>query len=360
MPNLEGQQVLVDNRKRGWFWDYNEVFGSGLTVYAIAVRLYLARRANKSMDAWPSLNTIAKDCSISRPTVVKALCELENKGWVHRVVRKNNGEYDTTIYHLEDPPAFLTSERGCKGDLQPCKNIDRVVNDINNPVNDVDNLVNHANNPCKGDLQGVVNDVDSKKDHITIPIQQQRLISDHRSIVDLADDAKNGIVVGQSTQIAPAPEPGETQAASQPMTGAEKKEAGARPDESGGPAEKSVRPATAVERGAVEKREDGSSPAVAEIIDYAASKGFEVPEDCARDFLAAATSAERAKKAVDRAAISASAKVRRGEQIHNTAGLLFKALSFNSGAKLDLKNLDSERKKRLAEKEDKYRDLYVT
>jgi len=52
--------------------------------------------------------------------------------------------------------------------------------------------------------------------------------------------------------------------------------------------------------------------------------------------------------------------VRRGEQIHNPAGLLFKALDFNSGAKLDLKNLDSERKKRLAEKEKKYEGLYLS
>jgi hypothetical protein len=58
--------------------------------------------------------------------------------------------------------------------------------------------------------------------------------------------------------------------------------------------------------------------------------------------------------------LSALSKVRRGEQIHNPAGLLFKALDFNSGAKLDLKNLDSERKKRLAEKEKKYEGLYLS
>jgi hypothetical protein len=58
--------------------------------------------------------------------------------------------------------------------------------------------------------------------------------------------------------------------------------------------------------------------------------------------------------------VSALSKVRRGEQIHNPAGLLFKALGFNSGAKLDLKNLDSERQKRLAEKEKKYKDIYLS
>ena len=110
----------------------------------------------------------------------------------------------------------------------------------------------------------------------------------------------------------------------------------------------------------VEKQEDGPSPAVAEIMNYAASKGIKVPEDCARDFLAAAVSNDQAIIAVDRAVASALSKVRRGEQIQNPAGLLFKALGFNSGAKLDLKNLDSERKKRLAEKEKKYEGLCLS
>ncbi|MGD0857043.1 MAG: helix-turn-helix domain-containing protein [Dehalococcoidia bacterium] len=99
---------------------------------------------------------------------------------------------------------------------------------------------------------------------------------------------------------------------------------------------------------------------VEQVIDYAARKGIDVSEDCARDFLAVAGSIDRAIIAVDRAAVSALSKLRRGEQIHNPAGLLFKALGFNSGAKLNLKNLDSEKKKRLAEKEKKYKDIYLS
>jgi hypothetical protein len=110
----------------------------------------------------------------------------------------------------------------------------------------------------------------------------------------------------------------------------------------------------------VEKQEEGPAPVVAEIMIYASSKGIEVSKDCARDFLAAAVSIERAMTAIDRAAASALSKVRRGEQIHNPAGLLFKALGFNSGAKLDLNKLDSERQKRLAEKEKKYDGLYLS
>lgn len=108
------------------------------------------------------------------------------------------------------------------------------------------------------------------------------------------------------------------------------------------------------------KQEEKAVPAVAKIMNYAAGKGIEVSEDCARDFLAAAVSIDRAMTAVDRAAMSALSKVRRGEQIHNPAGLLFKALGFNHGAKLDLKRLDSERQMRLAEKEKKYEGIHIT
>jgi hypothetical protein len=135
------------------------------------------------------------------------------------------------------------------------------------------------------------------------------------------------------------------------------------PDRSNGIADKSDTSKSVVENQPetqVEKQEEEPEPVVVEIMNYAASKGIEVSKDCARDFLAAAVSFERAIIAVDRAAVSALSKVRRREQIHNPAGLLFKALAFNSGAKLDLKNLDSERQKRLAEKEKKYEDIYLS
>ena len=332
MPDREEQQVLADNRKRGWFWDYNDVFGSSLSEHAIVVRLFLARCANKNQEAWPSLKTIARNCRISKPTAIKAVRELESQGWIRRTVRKNNDEFDNTVYYLEDPPEAPggceevdsppATEGGGKAGLPPGKN--------EGVVKQVDHLVNTVDYPGKAGLPGVVKPVDPNNTHITIPIegqQQQRMISDHRSIEDRADDAKNDVVVEYTPiEIISAPEPDEKPAAS------------AR----------------------VEKQEDGPSPAVAEIVDYAASKGFVIAEDCARDFLAAAAGAEQAKRAVDWAAESASLKVRRGEKIRNPAGLLFAGLRINSGARLDPDGLDSERKKRLAEKEDKYRGVYVT
>lgn len=41
MPDREGQQALIDKRKRGWFWDYNDLFDSSLSEHAIIVRLFV-------------------------------------------------------------------------------------------------------------------------------------------------------------------------------------------------------------------------------------------------------------------------------------------------------------------------------
>jgi hypothetical protein len=94
------------------------------------VRFYLARCANQEREAWPSLNTIAKRCKISKPTAIKALRELEDQGWIRKTVRQRaNREYDTTVYSIEDPPVPAGSskpdlppvkvEGGGKGDLPP-------------------------------------------------------------------------------------------------------------------------------------------------------------------------------------------------------------------------------------------------
>jgi hypothetical protein len=106
--------------------------------------------------------------------------------------------------------------------------------------------------------------------------------------------------------------------------------------------------------------ESSNSDSLKQIIDYASGKGIDISGDCARDFLNAAASTKRAIEAIDRAAIITLAKIQSGEKIRNPAGLLFKALDFNNGARLDLKNLDSEREKRLAQKEKKYENIYLS
>lgn len=101
----EPSVILQDERRINWFWEFNDVFDSDLSAYAKLVRLYLARCANKNRQAWPSLNTIAKNCGISRPTAKRAVSELVEKGWIKKYVRRRETlEFETTVYALMDVP----------------------------------------------------------------------------------------------------------------------------------------------------------------------------------------------------------------------------------------------------------------
>lgn len=102
-----GAGRLADNRKKGWFWDSDAVFDSGLSSYAIVVRLYLARCANKDRRSFPSLTTISEKCGVSRATVKRALKELVEAGWLSRSTRyvKGSREKTTTEYQLLTPDA---------------------------------------------------------------------------------------------------------------------------------------------------------------------------------------------------------------------------------------------------------------
>ena len=48
------------------------------------VYFYLCDRMNKERIAWPAINTIAKDCSISRSTVKGTLIDLENTKYIKK------------------------------------------------------------------------------------------------------------------------------------------------------------------------------------------------------------------------------------------------------------------------------------
>ncbi len=96
---------LQDRRSKGWFWDTNDIFDAGLSCYAISVRMYLARCADINGQCFPAISTIAEKCGTSRTSVVRALKELEEKGWIKRTSRKIPGSKAkaTSIYTLLTP-----------------------------------------------------------------------------------------------------------------------------------------------------------------------------------------------------------------------------------------------------------------
>jgi len=181
-PNqAEPNAYLQDKRSKGWFWDFNEVFDSDLSKNAILVRLYIAKCANGDRQAWPSLKKIVKNCKISKPTVTKALGELEEKKWLKKIIQKRpNSEYANTIYILNNPPVSLPKEGGSKIALPPVKNKEGVVNSFNHLVKPLDNLVKP---------------LDPNKTQITIPNKEK----DKLFISSLRSDTNNSAVDLQST-----------------------------------------------------------------------------------------------------------------------------------------------------------------
>jgi len=100
----ETRVEVRDARRGGWFWDFCDVFDREMPAHAKIVRLYLARCANDQQMAWPSQETIAEKCGLSRASVVRALKWLVDNGWVRRLSRAGGYNNLGTVYVLLNPP----------------------------------------------------------------------------------------------------------------------------------------------------------------------------------------------------------------------------------------------------------------
>ncbi len=78
-----------------------------LNVYEKIVWMCLEKYANGKDSAWPSLSTIARECSISKSQVKRTIKSLIEKGLLLKEIRKTDrGDFKTNLYIL-----FLPSER---------------------------------------------------------------------------------------------------------------------------------------------------------------------------------------------------------------------------------------------------------
>ena len=65
------------------------------------VYLYLHDRADKDGKAWPGLNTVAADLSLSRSTVKRAIRDLEQAGLLKKQPHhRENGSTTSNRYYL--------------------------------------------------------------------------------------------------------------------------------------------------------------------------------------------------------------------------------------------------------------------
>ena len=64
------------------------IYDLGLSHKAVAVYCYLANRADKNGECFPSVRRIAEDLSIHKSTVYRAFTELENRGLLRSEERR--------------------------------------------------------------------------------------------------------------------------------------------------------------------------------------------------------------------------------------------------------------------------------
>ena len=80
---------------------FDSIYAAELPHRDVAVYMYLKHRANAEGRCWPSVRTIAKDLSLSRATVQRALRELQQDGWIAAEPRwRENGSCTSNCYRL--------------------------------------------------------------------------------------------------------------------------------------------------------------------------------------------------------------------------------------------------------------------
>lgn len=94
---MEDKQIRMDVP---YFQVPNAVFEVGLDKHEILVYVYLARCGNHGNRAFPSYNTIAKRCGISRRKAIETVQSLEGKGLLKKEVRydASNEKHYSNVY----------------------------------------------------------------------------------------------------------------------------------------------------------------------------------------------------------------------------------------------------------------------
>lgn len=100
---IESKYKLVSYRKKtdGWTKIYNSSFEYIESATAFKVYCYLCYRYNEFHNySFPSMNTIAKDCKMSKTTVQKAIKYLEEKKLIKRFKIRENNDYCNNCYRI--------------------------------------------------------------------------------------------------------------------------------------------------------------------------------------------------------------------------------------------------------------------
>ncbi|MDL2232755.1 helix-turn-helix domain-containing protein [Ruminococcaceae bacterium OttesenSCG-928-L11] len=84
---------------------FDSVYAADLPHRAVTVYMYLKNRAGKDRQCFPAIRTIAADLKLSKRTVERALCDLEQAGFLLREHRfRTKGGKSSNLYRLLDDP----------------------------------------------------------------------------------------------------------------------------------------------------------------------------------------------------------------------------------------------------------------
>jgi hypothetical protein len=79
-------------------WASKQIVGDQAAKHLLLV---LANYANHRAEAWPSINRMARECEMSRMSVIRKIALLAEKGFISkRQVATSSGDFDRNIYTL--------------------------------------------------------------------------------------------------------------------------------------------------------------------------------------------------------------------------------------------------------------------
>lgn len=81
---------------------FNFLYRMDLPHRAVSIYIYLADRANKDGQCWPSIPTIARELKLSQSTVRRALQDLRNAGLIEAKQRyRSKGGKSSLLFTLK-------------------------------------------------------------------------------------------------------------------------------------------------------------------------------------------------------------------------------------------------------------------
>ena len=81
---------------------FGNIYQADLPSRARMVYMYLKDRTNKDGACWPAINTIARELSLSRSTVKRAITDLVKAGFVTKEFRyRENGSKTSCLYTVK-------------------------------------------------------------------------------------------------------------------------------------------------------------------------------------------------------------------------------------------------------------------